>query len=106
MSHVAAPRMITAVRQPKSSISQTMTGIRNPLAPNPEVIVAGGSGQANHGWLEDWRRWQGLTAVQRENLFFIPPSLIQRHTPRILEGAELLCQHLDEARARRSEVSP
>jgi len=76
------------------------------LAANPEVIVAGGSGEDNHGWLEDWRRWQGLTAVQRENLFFIPPSLIQRHTPRILEGAELLCQHLDEARARRSEVSP
>lgn len=76
------------------------------LVANPEVIVAGGSGEDNRAWLEDWRRWQGLTAVQRDNLFFIPPSLIQRHTPRILEGAERLCHHLDEARARRPEVNP
>ena len=35
------------------------------------------------------------------NLFFIPPDRIQRHTPRILDGAEKLCGQLEEARARR-----
>ena len=29
------------------------------------------------------------------------PDLIQRHTPRLLDGAELLCQHLETARSRR-----
>jgi hypothetical protein len=35
----------------------------------------------------------------RGNLFFIPPDQIQRHTPRILDGAERLCGQLEEARA-------
>jgi iron complex transport system substrate-binding protein len=42
-----------------------------------------------------------MTAVVRDNLFFVPPDLLQRHTPRLLDGAEMLCQHLETARARR-----
>ena len=34
------------------------------------------------------RRWNSLTAVKRGNLYFIPPQEIQRHTPRLLDGAE------------------
>jgi iron complex transport system substrate-binding protein len=71
------------------------------LAANPEVIAGGGSGEADSSWVEDWRRWEGLTAVQRDNLFFIPPSLIQRQTARILEGATMLCEFLEVARSRR-----
>lgn len=71
------------------------------LAADPEVIVAGGMGEENRDWLEDWKRFEGLTAVRRENLFFVPPSTLQRPTPRLLEGARLLCQHLDTARDRR-----
>lgn len=71
------------------------------LAADPEVIVAGGMGEENRDWLEDWKRFEGLTAVRRDNLFFVPPSTLQRPTPRLLEGARLLCQHLDTARERR-----
>jgi iron complex transport system substrate-binding protein len=75
------------------------------LAADAEVFVAGGMGDpvANAGkdWLESWRRWKQLTAVKRNNLFFVPADLMQRHTPRLLEGAELMCAHLDTARARR-----
>ncbi|HMW53493.1 MAG TPA: cobalamin-binding protein [Zoogloea sp.] len=71
------------------------------LAAAPEVIVASGMGEARPEWLDDWRRWTKLNAVARGNLFFIPPDQIQRHTPRILDGAERLCGQLDEARARR-----
>lgn len=71
------------------------------LAENPEVIVASGMGDERPEWLDDWRRWPQLTAVRRNNLFFIPPQEIQRHTPRLLDGAEKLCQALETARARR-----
>ncbi len=71
------------------------------LATQPEVIVASGMGEARPEWLDDWRQWTKLPAVARGNLFFIPPDQIQRHTPRILDGAERLCGQLDEARARR-----
>jgi len=71
------------------------------LATDPEIIVASGMGEARPEWLDDWRRWQRLKAVRNDNLFFVPPELLQRHTPRILDGAERLCAAFDQARARR-----
>ena len=71
------------------------------IAANPEVIVASGMDEARPEWLDDWKLWTSITAVARGNLLFIPPDLIQRHTPRLLEGAERLCQHLETARSRR-----
>ena len=71
------------------------------LAAKPEVIVASGMGDERPEWLDDWRRWKSLTAVARDNLYFIPPQEIQRHTPRLLDGAEKLCLALDMAREKR-----
>ena len=73
------------------------------LAANPEVIVASGMGDSRPEWLDRWQKWPQLTAVARGNLFFIPPELMQRHTPRILDGAERLCGQLETARSRRPE---
>jgi iron complex transport system substrate-binding protein len=71
------------------------------LAANPDVIVASGMGEARPEWLDDWRNWPQLAAAAKGNLYFIPPELIQRHTPRVLDGAERLCKDLEEARAKR-----
>lgn len=76
------------------------------LAANPEVIIASGPDGSRPGWLDDWRRWPRLDAVVRNNLFHIPPQLIQRHTVRILDGTAQLCEHLDTARARRGNDAP
>jgi iron complex transport system substrate-binding protein len=73
------------------------------LAADPEAIVASGMDESRPEWLDDWRRWKHLTAVKRDNLFFVPPDLIQRHTPRLVDGAERLCAHLETARGRRAE---
>jgi iron complex transport system substrate-binding protein len=71
------------------------------IAANPEVIAASGMGDERPEWLDDWRRWNSLTAVKRGNLYFIPPQEIQRHTPRLLDGAEKLCRALELAREKR-----
>ncbi|MDR2032723.1 MAG: cobalamin-binding protein [Azoarcus sp.] len=71
------------------------------LAANPEAIVASGMDEARPQWLEAWRRWTGLEAAAADNLFFVPPDIIQRHTPRVLDGAARLCEQLEQARARR-----
>ena len=71
------------------------------LIENPEVIVAGGMGERNAHWLEWWRAFPELMATKQDNLFFVPPSLLQRPTPRLLEGAKILCEKLDLARSRR-----
>ncbi len=71
------------------------------LEADPEAIVATGMGDARPDWLGDWDKWTRLTAVKRSNLFHINPDIMQRHTPRILDGTEKLCAHLDVARSRR-----
>jgi iron complex transport system substrate-binding protein len=73
------------------------------LAANPEVITVGGMGSKHPEWVEPWKQWPRITAVQRGNLFFIDPVLIQRHTPRLLDGAEVMCKQLEEARGRRPQ---
>ncbi len=76
-------------------------GVEGVLAADPEVIVASGMGEARPDWLDQWKRWPKLAAVAADNLYFIPPELIQRHTPRLLDGTAQLCGFLDEARAKR-----
>jgi iron complex transport system substrate-binding protein len=71
------------------------------LAADPEVIVASGMGLGTPIGLDDWRRWSRLKANQHDNLFFVHPDLLQRATPRLLEGITQLCGHLETARARR-----
>ncbi|MDH3714529.1 MAG: cobalamin-binding protein [Gammaproteobacteria bacterium] len=70
------------------------------LRANPQVIIASGDGDRPPQWLDDWRRWPELQAVRYDNLYFVPPALIQRHTPRILQGMQRLCEQLALARAK------
>ncbi|WP_052691895.1 cobalamin-binding protein [Teredinibacter purpureus] len=72
--------------------------IESVLARNPDVIVASGMGEQRPDWLDEWQQWPSLNAVQSQNLFFIPPDIIQRHTARILDGGAQMCEHLDKAR--------
>jgi iron complex transport system substrate-binding protein len=71
------------------------------LAANPEVIIAGGMGEENRHWLTHWEQYPNVIAVAEDNLFFVPPSLIQRPTPRLMEGTQILCEKLDIARQKR-----
>lgn len=81
-------------------------GVEAVLAANPEAIVASGMGAARPEWLDQWKRWPDLAANAHGNLFFIPPDIVQRHTPRILDGASQLCEQLESVRAKRAELSP
>lgn len=76
-------------------------GIESVIEGDPEAIVATGMGDAKPEWLDDWQQWKRMTAVRRGNLFHINPDIMQRHTPRILDGTAKLCDHLDVARSRR-----
>lgn len=71
------------------------------IGANPEAILAGGMGEENRHWLTRWEAFPGVEATAKDNLYFIPPSLVQRPTPRMLEGSQLFCQKLDNARAKR-----
>lgn len=68
------------------------------LAANPQVIVASGMSEARPDWLDEWLQWPSLQAVQNGHLYFIPPDLVQRHTTRILLGAQQMCEHIQKVR--------
>jgi iron complex transport system substrate-binding protein len=76
------------------------------LRADPEVIVASGVDGARPAWLDDWRAFPALAAVRLGNLYAIRPELLQRHTPRLLQGAEELCRILEAVRLKRSHSEP
>lgn len=73
------------------------------LVANPEAIIASGMNEARPEWLDMWKHWRDLTANIRDNLFFVPPDLINRHTPRILDGAQRICEQMETVRAKRQK---
>ncbi len=68
------------------------------LLARPQVIVSGGMGKSRPDWLDAWKKWPQLPAVKNGHLYYIDPSIMQRVGPRILQGAEQLCQFLEYAR--------
>ncbi len=69
------------------------------LVRNPQVIIASGMDIARPEWLDAWLAWEQLDAVKQGHLYFIPPDLVQRHTPRALQGVSRMCQQIDRARS-------
>jgi iron complex transport system substrate-binding protein len=75
------------------------------LAKDPQVIISGGANQNDLWDLGIWQKWSGLSAVKNKQIYSIPSDLLQRHSDRILQGAELVCQHLEQARSATKVVS-
>ncbi|AQQ69461.1 cobalamin-binding protein [Microbulbifer agarilyticus] len=79
--------------------------VESVLDRDPDVIIASGLGESRPQSLDDWKRYSGLTAVQLNNLYHVPPDIIQRHTMRVLDGMQLVCDQLDQARDKKMRVS-
>ncbi|MCW9012975.1 MAG: cobalamin-binding protein [Gammaproteobacteria bacterium] len=71
--------------------------IESVIAKNPDVVLVG-MVETRKQWLDDWRQWQGMSAVKNNHLYPIDADLIVRHTPRILEGARIMCEYLQSLR--------
>lgn len=76
------------------------------LRADPEVIVASGANGERPAWLDEWKAYPALAAVRLGNLYAIRPELLQRHTPRLLDGAEELCRILEAVRLKRTHSEP
>ena len=76
--------------------------IESVLRLDPDVIIASGMAEARPQWLDMWTAWPSINAVRNEHLYFIPPDLLQRHTPMLLDGAKTLCKQLNNVRINRA----
>ena len=68
------------------------------LQADPQAILTGSVDGLSDDQLDDWKNYSGLTAVEKDNLFFVPASPISRPTPRLLEAIEAICKKLEIAR--------
>lgn len=68
------------------------------LAADPEVIIAAG---VPPGALAAWQRFPLLRAVRRQQFYELDPDLTTRATPRVLDGAQQVCERLELARKAR-----
>jgi iron complex transport system substrate-binding protein len=73
--------------------------IESVVAADPQVIIAGGSQDEQPHWFKSWQKWYGISAVIKSQIYLIPADLMQRHSVRILDGAEMMCGYLDSARS-------
>ena len=71
------------------------------LAADPQAVVVSVSDPAEAAQAtRELRRFASLPAVKRGRVFAIHPDLIQRQTPRILEGVRQLCEALESVRTQ------
>ena len=73
------------------------------IARDPEIIIASGDSEKRPTWLDHWQQWPSLQAVRNDFLFVVPPDYLQRHTPRILVGVEMVCKQLEMVRVDLTE---
>jgi iron complex transport system substrate-binding protein len=73
--------------------------IESVVAADPEAIITTTDAGGGDG-LATWRRFPWMTATMRHNLIVLDAETIHRASPRILDGADALCEQLDEVRSR------
>lgn len=66
------------------------------IARNPQVIVT--SGYHSNDLASYWSQYSIIEAVNKQQFLVLPGDLITRTTPRVLDGAALLCNYLQSIR--------
>jgi iron complex transport system substrate-binding protein len=83
----------------KLAVTAPVVSVEGVLQANPEAIFA--TAEKNYGGVSLWKPYPTLTAVRNDNLFTIDGNLVNRAGPRMVAGAEQLCEKLDIARSHR-----
>lgn len=81
------------------AITAPVVSIEGVLQADPEAIF--GTAEKNYGGVNLWRQYPTMTAVRHNNLFTVNGNLLNRAGPRMIQGAAVLCEKLDEARRHR-----
>ena len=72
------------------------------LEARPEVVLGGSSETTAEEFAEQWRRSERYTLLRKVRALYVDPDRIQRQTPRVLEGAKAVCEHLEKVRSGRA----
>ncbi|WP_370980852.1 cobalamin-binding protein [Agaribacterium sp. ZY112] len=75
-----------------------VVSIESVISANPQVMFSGSKNNSLEP-LSIWMAYDNINAVKNKQLYTINPDLLHRHSMRIAEGAELMCQAINKARA-------
>jgi len=79
------------------------TSLEAVLLRDPELIIVTESDSDLTASLRAWQKRPGIRAVANGQVTAIDPDLLQRHGPRIADGAEQVCEAIERARRARRE---
>ena len=74
-----------------------MISAENLFEADPQAIISSVSLEFTETGMK--QRWPYVSAVKSDYLFFVPPDLMHRQTPRMLQAARTVCTQLDGVRA-------
>lgn len=80
-------------------ITAPVVTLESVLQADPEAIF--GTAEKNYGGVNLWRQYPTMTAVRNANLFTVDGNLLNRAGPRMIAGAALMCEKLEQARRQR-----
>ncbi len=70
------------------------------LTRNPDLIIAAAPPGQGPQWLQAWRKFPSLKAVQSGNLLDFDDQALSRLGPSVLDATASLCARIDAARTR------
>jgi iron complex transport system substrate-binding protein len=68
---------------------------------NPEMIISGDSQNQSVSGIEQWKVFNTMLAVKNHNLIAIDGDQLNRAGPRIIDGAKLVCEAMENVRNHR-----
>ena len=71
------------------------------LGARPDVVLGGSSATSPEALVSEWVSGP-IASLRALPVRYVPPDVIQRQTPRIVEGAKVVCAHLEEVRRMRN----
>lgn len=70
------------------------------LERDPDAILISGAGTQASESIDFWRRYSSMKAVRHDNVYAVDGDILNRQTPRLLDGIRQVCELLDRARGK------
>ncbi|WP_028103057.1 cobalamin-binding protein [Pseudoduganella violaceinigra] len=80
-------------------VTAPVVNIEAVLEADPEAVFA--TAEKDYGGVNLWRPYKNMKATRQDNLFTIDGNLLNRAGPRMVAGAAVMCEKLEEARKHR-----
>ncbi|MBV1910568.1 MAG: cobalamin-binding protein [Kangiellaceae bacterium] len=82
----------------KASAPYPQVSVESVLVKNPQVIIIAHHSGGEGNDIINWNQWSEVQAVAAKHIYSLNGDLLHRFTPRALDGLEMLCERIDQAR--------